>query len=103
LRDIESIVPDHKKFVAASLSQFYPPWHELLKGAGRKFARTILSWIKNRFRPKFVGTADAKPAKRKVVVEMLRKVVPAGEANKYLTGKFPHRIEFKNHKSLYRK
>jgi hypothetical protein len=37
------------------------------------------------------------------VVEILRKVVPPERISEFLTGKFPHRIEFKNHKSLYKK
>jgi hypothetical protein len=75
LQNIQSIIPDHNQFIAASFSHHYPAWHELLKNSGRKSARMVLGWIKNEFRPKFAGTTNAKPAKRKIVVEMLRKVV----------------------------
>ena len=103
LQNIHFMIPDHTQFIASSFSLHYPAWHKLLKDSRRKSARTVLSWLKNGFRPRFVGTAGAKPAKRKVVVEMLRKVVPPEKINEFLTGKFPHRIEFKNHKSLYKK
>jgi hypothetical protein len=57
----------------------------------------------NGFRPKFVGTRDAKPAKRKAVIAMLAKIVPSKEIPELLRGKFPHQVEFRNHRSLYRK
>jgi hypothetical protein len=63
----------------------------------------VLGWIKNGFRPKFVGTSDAKPAKRKIVISMLSKAVPGKEIPKLVSGKFPHQVEFKNHQSLFRK
>jgi hypothetical protein len=103
LWNIQTIIPDHNSFSASSFSLYYPAWHELLKDSGRKSARIVLGWIKNGFRPRFVGTAAAKPAKRKVVVEMLRKVMPAERINEFLSGKIPHQIEFKNHRSLYKK
>jgi hypothetical protein len=68
LRRIDVLIPDHEKFVASGFSHCYPAWHELLKGVGRKSARTVLGWVKNGFRPKFVGTAATKPAKRKAVL-----------------------------------
>lgn len=103
LTNIETLIPSHEKFVASGFSACYPAWHELLKGSRRKSAKMVLSWIKNGFRPKFVGTCDAKPAKRKIVISMLSKIVPAKEIPKLLTGRFPHQVEFKNHQSLFRK
>jgi hypothetical protein len=103
LRNIQALIPDHEKFVASSFSHFYPAWHELLKDTGRKSAKRVVSWIKNGFRPKFVGTAAAKPEKRKVVLQMLRKIVPAERIDEYLLRKYPHPIQFKNHRSLYKK
>lgn len=58
LTNIESIIPDHQKFVASGFSACYPAWHEMLKGSHRKSAKMVLGWIKNGFRPKFVGTSD---------------------------------------------
>jgi hypothetical protein len=63
--------------VASGFSHYYPAWHELLKDSGRKSAKAVLSWIKNGFKPRFEGTANAKPEKWKVVLQMLQKVVPA--------------------------
>jgi hypothetical protein len=103
LKNLDSIIPNHEKFVASGFSHCYPAWHELLKGVGRKSARTVLGWVKNGFRPKFVGTAAAKPAKRKAVVAMLAKIVPGREIPGLLRGKLPHQVEFQNHRSLYRK
>jgi hypothetical protein len=103
LENIRTLIPNHEEFAAASFSRFYPAWHELLKGTGRKSARTVLGWIKNGFKPRFVGTTDAKPAKRKVVVAMLRKLVPADRILELLSGRFPHAVEFANHQSFYRK
>jgi hypothetical protein len=50
-----------------------------------------------------VGTAAAKPEKRKVALQMLRKIMPESRIPEFLAGRFPQRIEFQNHKSLYRK
>jgi hypothetical protein len=42
LTNIESIIPNHEKFVASGFSACYPAWHELLKDSNRKSARMIL-------------------------------------------------------------
>jgi hypothetical protein len=103
LRNLHSLIPDHEKFVAASFSLFYLAWHELLKDSGRKSAKVVLSWLRNGFKPKFIGTAEAKPEKLKVALQMLRKVMPEKEIRKFLSGRFPQRVEFRNHASLYKK
>lgn len=106
LKQIESMqerIPDYEKFVASSFQHFYPAWEELLRGTGRKSAKKVLSWIKNGYKPKFAGTKDAKPAKRRIVEAMLRRVVPAGKIPEMLEGKLPHRVAFANHQSLYDK
>jgi hypothetical protein len=89
--------------MASGFSSCYPAWHELLKGSHRKSAKMVLGWIKNGFKPKFVGTSNAKQAKRKVVISMLSKLVPGKEIPNLLTGRFSHQIEFRNHQSLFRK
>jgi hypothetical protein len=103
LAKLETLIPNHGEFVASGFSHCYPAWHELLKGAGRKSAKMVLGWVKNGFRPRFVGTAEAKPAKRKVVISMSSKIVSGKEIPELLKGKYPHRVEFENHQSLYRK
>jgi hypothetical protein len=103
LARIDSLIPNHEEFVASGFSHCFPAWHELLKGTKRKSAWMVLGWIKNGFRPRFVGTADAKPAKRKAVLAMLAKLVLGKEIPGLLTGKLPHRVEFENHRSLFKK
>jgi hypothetical protein len=73
LEDIQSWIPNHEEFVASNFSSFYPAWHELLKGANRKSAKTVLSWIKKGFKPRFAGIGQAKHSKKEIVVAMLRK------------------------------
>jgi hypothetical protein len=46
LERIDSLIPNHERFVASGFSHCYPAWHELLKGAGRKSAKTVLGWVK---------------------------------------------------------
>jgi hypothetical protein len=99
--NIQSPIPDHENFVASSFQHFYPAWEELLKGVKRKSARTVLSWIRKGFKPKFAGTEKEKSSKREVVIAMLRKVVPASRIPEMLEGKYPHRFEFAKHQSLY--
>jgi hypothetical protein len=103
LASIKSIIPNHERFVASGFSACYPAWHELLKDSGKKSAKMVLGWIKNGFKPRFTGTYEAKPAKRKVVISMLSKIVPGAKIPELLKGKFPHWVRFKNHQSLYRK
>jgi hypothetical protein len=97
LAKIETLISNHEEFVASGFQHCFPAWHELLKGANRKSAKLVLSWLRNGFRPKFVGTSEVKPDKRKAVIAMLAKLVPGKEIPGLLTGKFPHRIEFENH------
>jgi hypothetical protein len=103
IRDMQNITPNHEKFVASNFQHCYPAWEELLKGVKRKSAKSVLSWIKRGFKPRFKGTQQAKPSKRDIVVGMLRKVVPAKQIPKMLLGRFPHQVEFANHQSLYKK
>jgi hypothetical protein len=101
LENLESFIPDHNEFVASNFSHFYPAWKELLKGVNRKSARSVLSWLKSGFKPKFAGTQSAKPKKREKVTAMLRKVEKPGQVEHLLSGRYPHRVEFQNHQSLY--
>lgn len=104
IRDMQSINPNHEEFVASSFQHYYPAWEELLRGVKRKSAKSVLSWIRKGFKPRFKGGAqNAKPSKPDVVVGMLRKVVPAKQIPEMLSGRFPHRVEFANHQSLYKK
>jgi hypothetical protein len=102
LSNLESSIPDHNEFVALSFQHFLPAWKELLKGANRKSARSILSWLKTGFKPKFSGTDQAKPSKREIVESMLRRVVKPSEVPRMLLGKYPHPVTFQNHQSLYK-
>jgi hypothetical protein len=103
LQSIRSHIPDHNQFVASSFQLFYPAWEELFKGVKRKSAKTVLGWIRRGYKPKFAGTAGAKPAKREIVVAMLRKVVAPERIPEFLSGRFPHRVAFANHQSLFKK
>jgi hypothetical protein len=103
LTNIDSLIHSHERLVASGFSACYPAWHELLKGSHRKSAKMVLGWIKNGFRPKFVGTPDAKAAKQKIVISMLSKVVPGKEIPKLPIGRFLHQIAFQNHQSPFRK
>jgi hypothetical protein len=102
LTNLESIIPDHNEFVASNFYHFFPAWKELLKGANRKSARSVLSWLKNGFKPKFGGTEQAKPSKREIVESMLRRVVKPSEVPRMLWGRYPHPVAFQNHQSLYK-
>jgi hypothetical protein len=101
LDNIESLIPNHEEFVASSFQHYYPAWKTLLKGVNQKSARTILSWLKNGFKPEFAGTEQAKQSKRQIVESMLRRVVEPSEIPTYLSGRFSHQVEFQNRKSFY--
>jgi hypothetical protein len=73
----------------------------LLKGVNRKSARKVLSWLKAGFKPKFARTSQAKQSKRLIVESMLRRVNKPSEIPAYLSGKYPHQVEFQNHRSFY--
>lgn len=102
LSGLESRIPDHNEFTASSFQLFYPAWKELLKGVDRRSAKSVLSWLKSGYKPKFSGTEQAKSSKREIVESMLRRVVKPSEVPKMLTGQFPHKVEFQNHQSLYK-
>jgi hypothetical protein len=63
----------------------------------------VLGWLRHGVKPQFIGTHEAKEAKRKIVVGMLKKKVPAESIPLVLSGDRPHPIEFDNHKSFYDK
>lgn len=73
----------------------------MLQHSNRKSSKKVLSWIRTGFKPRLVGTEQAKDSKRKLVVGMLRRVVPLGDIPKMLSGKFPHPGQFTNHQSFY--
>ncbi|GAQ91116.1 DNA/RNA polymerases [Klebsormidium nitens] len=102
LKNLPEKIPNHEAFEAASFQTFWPAWDELLRKTGRKSARMVLGWLKHGFRPRFSGVSKAKPEKRKVVEEMLRRLIGAEHLHEFLTGRKPHRIEFPNHASFYR-
>lgn len=101
LADLPNQIPCHEKFVAGSFQSYFPAWAELLKDSPRKSSRSVLSWLRHGFRPRFEGIANAKQDKLKIVEAMLAKVVGTNRVRSFLTGKKPHRIEFPNHKSFY--
>jgi hypothetical protein len=91
LSNLESLIPDHNDFVASSFHHFFPAWKELLRGVNRKSARSVLSWLKSGFKPKFAGTEQAKSSKREIVESMLKRVVKPNEIPRMLSGRFcPH-------------
>jgi hypothetical protein len=101
LNDLSNRVLDHNSFVARSFADHLPAWEELPESLPRKSAKSVLSWLRKGFKPRFVGATGAKPKKRAIVKAMLRKVIPRGKVESYLSEKLPHRVEFENHRSLY--
>jgi hypothetical protein len=101
LNDLPNRVLDHNNFVACSFADYLPAWEELLENSPRRSAKLVLSWLRKGFRPRFVEAEGAKPKKRAIVEAMLRKVVPKGKVESFLTGKLPHKVEFENHRSFY--
>jgi hypothetical protein len=101
LTSLPSVLKSPDQFVAETFTSCYPAWEALLKGSKRKLAKTVLGWLKNGVKPQFVGTSEAKQSKRKLVVGMLKRQVPASEIPNMLTGHRPHPISFPNHKSFY--
>lgn len=101
LSDLPNRIPSHERFVASSFQSYFPAWAELLKNSPRKSSRSVLSWLRHGFRPRFEGTGNARPDKLRIVEAMLAKVVGPNRIRQYLAGKRPHRIEFPNHKSFY--
>lgn len=101
LSDLTNRIPSHERFVASSFQTYFPAWEELLKQSSRKSSKSVLSWLKYGFRPRFDGPEKARPDKLRIVEAMLSKVVGAGKVRKFLRGKRPQRIEFPNHKSFF--
>jgi hypothetical protein len=101
IRNLSLHIPDASRFVAGSFQAYLPAWQELLANSKRASSKKVLSWLKYGFTPKLVGTNHA-PEKNKIAVQaMLRRVMTQQEADQFLAGKFPGRVEFKNHKSFY--
>lgn len=101
VQNVGLIIPDHEAFVAGSFQSFYPAWNELIGESGRKSAKSILSWLRNGYKPRFEGCQNAKLDKLRIVKAMLEKVVGQEKVDEYLTGVRPKRIELPNHRSFY--
>jgi hypothetical protein len=101
LKELASLIPDRNQFVASNFSYFHPAWKELLRGTKRKSAKAILSWLKAGLRPRFCGTSQAKPSKRTIVEAMLKGIAQPSEIPHLLSGRYPHRVAFQNHQSLF--
>jgi hypothetical protein len=97
LAALPSLLRDPKNFVAGTFTACHAVWAALLEGSKRKSARTVLGWGKTRF----VGTAEAKPSKRDLVIGMLKRQVPESQIPHMLSGTLPHPVQFENHKSFY--
>lgn len=101
LRNLPETLRNPDDFVSGSFSRYFPAWEQLIGNSGRKSSRQVLGWLKDGVKPVFVGTAEAKPSKRDLVIGMLKKVVPAGDIPALLSGQFPHPVQFENHQSFY--
>jgi hypothetical protein len=101
VKNISDRVLDYNQFVAGSFADHLPAWEKLLGDSKRKSAKTVLSWLRKGFKPKFVGTKNEKPQKRTIVESMLRRVVPRERVGELLEGKLPHKVEFANHRSFF--
>jgi hypothetical protein len=101
LADFPGLLRDVEGFVAGSFTSCLAAWETMLENSNRKSSKKVLSWLRAGFKPRFVGTDGAKESKRKIVVGMLRRVVPLGDIPKMLSGKFPHPVQFTNHQSFY--
>jgi hypothetical protein len=101
IENLQECFPNAEQFVAGSFQAFLPAWQALLSGSKRASSRQVLTWLKHGFVPKFVGTTDAPERNKKAVSAMLKKVMTAEQAEKYLQAKYPGRVEFKSHRSFY--
>lgn len=101
LQKLPNVLRDPESFVSGSFSRHFAAWEELIGNSGRKSSRQVLGWLKDGVKPILVGTSEAKPSKRDLVVGMLKKVVPVGEIPHLLSGQFPHPVEFEKHRSFY--
>jgi hypothetical protein len=101
LRNLPDGIRNHEQFVAQSFSSHLPAWEQLLEKSPRKSAKAVLNWLRRGFKPRFVGTQGAKLQRRNIVEAMLARVVPKGQVEIYLSGKYPHKVQFANHRSFY--
>jgi hypothetical protein len=101
IRGLHRRIPDADKFVAGSFQAYLPAWQELLASSKRASLKKVLTWLKHGFTPKFVGTSQAPDKNKTAVRAMLRRVMSSQDAEQFLAGKFPGRVEFQNHKSFY--
>lgn len=101
VENLSGVIPNHETFVAGSFQRYYHSWKQLIGNSNRKSAKSILSWIRKGYRPRFEGTQNAKTEKLKIVRTMLSKVVGENRLDEYLAGNRPKRIEFLNHRSFY--
>jgi hypothetical protein len=90
-----------EEFVAGSFQNRLAAWKELLKGSRRQSSQKVLKWIEEGVQPIFEGTKNAEPKKMKRVWGLLRRTVPKGKVDEFLSGTTPHKVEFQNHQSLY--
>lgn len=95
-------IPNADDFVAGNFAHNRAAWEEMLREQPTRAGRRVLSWLIRGFRPTFGDPAHAKPDKKKIVNEMLRKAYPGREPAEFLTGDRPHRVAFKKHRSFYR-
>lgn len=103
LASLPSLLRNPDQLVAGSFTSCHTAWEALLGKSNRKSAKSVLSWLKHGVKPQFVGTHEAKESKRNLVVEMLKRQVPADQIPHLLSGNTPHPIVFDNHKSFYDK
>jgi hypothetical protein len=103
LANLPNLLRDLEHFVARTFSTHHAAWEALLGNSKRKSAKAVLGWLRHGVKPQFVGTQDAKESKRKLVVGMLKRQVPASSIPFMFSGNKPHPVVFDNHKSFYDK
>jgi hypothetical protein len=87
--------------VAGSFQNNLAAWEELLGGSTRQSSKKALKWIRDGVQPIFEGTQNADPKKMRRVRSLLRRTVPKGQVETYLSGTVPPETEFQNHLSVY--
>lgn len=102
LTGIAGAIPNADDFVAGSFAHSLPAWEEMMRGHSTRSGRRVLGWLRHGFKPVFGNPTHAKPAKKKVVIDMLKKEYPGRDPNEFLTGNRPHQVAFRNHQSFYR-
>ncbi|KXZ42534.1 hypothetical protein GPECTOR_138g665 [Gonium pectorale] len=102
---------DPAEFRAGLLAENLPAWRRYfqLANQGRPFSetqRTVLGFLEHGVCFDFVGApgpgeklSGPRKAKRRIVTQMLRQAVPGCDPETYLTGKWPHPVQFLNHRS----